>query len=573
MKHVKKLLAVVLSAALAMAMCVTAFAGDVVTPEQPYIQITNNANENTYTVYQVMSATMTQGEDEATYQYQVVAPFNSFFGSTEKYNIVNDQIVRNSDGKVFGNPAVNSEYASDTRTTNVKDSATKSDTAALAKDLADFVRKQESNINLAITDTEKHNVDLGLYLIVETDSGSANETAESTTKEVASKPMLLDLTQDAKGEIAPKNDQTTLTKKIVEDDARLDANTAGIGDTVTYEITSNLPSYEANIEKNSLSFVLTDNLYDGLTFNTDSLSVVEGGLVGKEATASEPAEYDFTYTFSGQKLTINFEKESLYQKQGTEFKIQYSAVLNEKARVNSTLANPNEVTLEYANNPGQEGTSETKTLKDEVKTYTYAINIDKVDGHDNSGLDKAEFTLVDTDGNKGIKFVEVSEGHYRVATEEEKTTGKDTDGNTVTVVDKITSKNGGHAVIEGLDEGTYTLTETKAPDEFTKLSESITIVITETKDDNGNSTGEATITANGGGDATVVDDQGNPTGMIESDENGSIKMIVLVKNFKGVTMPETGSRTAMYCMIGGAAVIVLGAGYYLMGARRNKKEQ
>ena len=117
--------------------------------------------------------------------------------------------------------------------------------------------------------------------------------------------------------------------------------------------------------------------------------------------------------------------------------------------------------------------------------------------------------------------------------------------------------------------------ETEAPDKYTKLADDVIVTITAVRDENEKETGAAQLTASGAGNAkaeggtAVVDENGKETGSVESD-GSTININVYVENAKGISLPETGRNSALYCMIGGAALIIFGALYYIIGARRRR---
>ena len=91
-----------------------------------------------------------------------------------------------------------------------------------------------------------------------------------------------------------------------------------------------------------------------------------------------------------------------------------------------------------------------KKINVDRQLYTYGVKIKKVDNKDeNTALQGAEFAL--KKGDTEIKFAKSGKMYYPAADGDAKLT---TDGN-------------GEMLIAGLDLGTYTLTETKAPSGYT----------------------------------------------------------------------------------------------------------
>ena len=138
-----------------------------------------------------------------------------------------------------------------------------------------------------------------------------------------------------------------------------------------------------------------------------------------------------------------------------------------------------------------------KTSEDIVYVNTYAIDIFKYDQADKTGLVGAEFTLTDAEG---------------------------------TVIDTVTSGEDGHVVIGGLGAGTYTLTETKAPEGYVKSDTPLTIVIPD-----------------------------------DADETFTVNV-----SFANSQIPHTGGTGTLMFTIGGAAIIAT-AGVLLLVSRKKRK--
>ena len=196
---------------------------------------------------------------------------------------------------------------------------------------------------------------------------------------------------------------------------------------------------------------------------------------------------------------------------------------------------------------------------DKVKTYTFGLGVKKVDKATQEELDGAVFTLTKKGESTPIKFVKVSDDEYRVATD------KDTD--TVTDI-AVNSKSGHNPVIKGLNEGDYILHEKTAPDKYSVVPD-ITVTIKANKNDEGKYTGAATISVSSGKlqDGTKPADQNNKVTVTD----GNVNINVYVEDTKGISLPETGSKTAMYCLYAGALLVVLGAAFFGITSRKKNK--
>ena len=531
-RNMKSVITVLLALVMTLCMAQSAFAQN--------IAISNAKDSGTYMAYKVLDAT---DAGDGNFTFAVNAAFADFFGGESSYSFdANRGILK--DGELI---------TGDAEWTNTNST----ETAALAAALSKFA--QANGVTGIEVSKEAVDAAPGLYVVVQTVQAEGEGV-------IATKPILVDLTADKTG-ITLKDDEITLDKKIVEgkdeknNDIVVDKNDVNIGDDVNYKITTKIPTYEADVDQSSLKFELVDTFSDGLTYNDDL--AIEGFTAGT----------DYTATYADQVLTITFTPEAIVANAGKGVVARYSAVLNENAELNET-GNPNEVELNYTHNPNQK--DDYKKLEDETVTYTYGFGIHKVEPkRDVPDLDlpDAEFQIRAEGSDEPIKFVKSTvestdkDGNtivtnvYTKATEEQIASG----GTTDTVV----SSDSGRADVEGLDEGTYTITETKAPDQYTKLAEDIVIKIDAVEGADGLPTGKADLSMVST-NATIEDETtGEKTGeaTLEGDE---IKLNVYVENVKGINLPETGATSAMFCMIGGIAILLLAGLYYEFAVRRAK---
>jgi hypothetical protein len=181
----------------------------------------------------------------------------------------------------------------------------------------------------------------------------------------------------------------------------------------------------------------------------------------------------------------------------TAFVVYYEAALNENAVIGSA-GNPNEVYLEFSNNPYDEGTGETE--KDKVTVFTYQLTVNKTDSHGHA-LAGAGFTLY----KKNVA------GEYVAIGEELKV---DADGEELTVF-----------TWKGLDDGDYKLVETTVPEGYNALAD-VLFTISATHEEN--SVDPKLLSLDGGlmGTGEVS------TGIITKD----------IVNQTGTVLPETGAE-------------------------------
>ena len=227
-----------------------------------------------------------------------------------------------------------------------------------------------------------------------------------------------------------------------------------IGDPVYFKITSAVPNMTGY---SSYSFIAHDTLDAGLSlasgFSKSDVTVTIGGT----------SYTDFTVGVSGQNLTVTFGDTFIDQTEGAPIVILYAAKLNGNAVI-APNSNKNTVLLEYSNNP-YVTTDTGKTPPAVVDVYTFKLDLYKYDGKTNLPLAGAEFTLSPSGGSP-IALIKIDNYNYRVAMP----------GETGTTVSLVSPDNGKIKIV-GLDAGTYTLSETKAPNGYNAVANK-TIVIT-----------------------------------------------------------------------------------------------
>lgn len=332
----------------------------------------------------------------------------------------------------------------------------------------------------------------------------------------------------------------TVDKKVQVGDTGKDSTDAKIGDTLTFTLTSTIPDMSAY---DTYTFNFKDTLSQGLTFGQVTSVTVEGVTdpltVNTDYTVTTPTASDNTLTVAMKDFKTKQQANA-----GKKITVTYTATLNEKAVVGGA-GNINSATIRYSNDPSSSGTGESEPSK--VRVFTYGFTIDKYTGDQYTDaatrLAGAEFTLAPKNG-AAISFVQVAAGsatakaEYRVA--------KDGETNTTTI---ITTPANGKVVFQGLKNGEYTLTETKAPAGYNKLASAIGVKVNGQND--GTDTANATV--------TITYNNDNGSNYNQTTSNG----VIPVQNKSGAILPGTGGMGTIAFTVIGVLVIALGVAWTL----------
>ena len=552
-KFISKMMTLIMAMTMVFATSVTAFAAEA----DKKATLTINGQEGAeYTVYQVMSANEISN---GLYAYTVSSDFQTGvfpLNVGDKKFVLNENKeicleTTNENQETVQTPITTDGLQYDKNTYNLN-----SDTAQLAAALADKAKTVAATLSIA-KDKKSASEDLsiGYYLIKQTKVPSSTDAKNGY---VASKPVLVNLTENKV--VTAKDDTEKLDKTITglntDTSKNDDENTAKIGDVINYKVTTYIPTYGTGVDKDSLKFYLYDTFSEGITYNNDVKVFISdtqdtrGNELKTGFTTDKLAKADATFE-------INLNSETILANQGKYVTLEYSGTLNKDAVINSAAGNPNTIELKYTNNPG---TGEDH-LKDTVKTYSFGLGIKKVDKATQEELDGAVFTLTKSGTDQPIQLVKVNDDEYRVATKDEID-----NGNTVTDI-LVNSKSGHNPVIKGLDEGQYVLHEKTAPDHYSVVPD-ITVTVEANKNTDGDYLGSATISVDSGKLQDGKNDASTDSKVTATD--GTVNINVYVEDTKGISLPETGSKTAMYCLLGGGLLVIMGGAFFGLTSRKKR---
>ncbi len=508
MKKLKRMLAVLLTVIMTLAMATTAFAAGT-----PTGNLTVNVNEGntlkgqTIKVYKLFDLTVGQDNVGKHYAYKVNAEYKAAVAT-----------------------ALGLQETATSEELYNKLAGYRENSADIQKFADDFTAAAVSNKTVATATAEKlgdvrshtfQNLDYGYYLVYQTG-----------TKEIQSSLISVD---DTTVPVNLKGEAPSITKKA-------DKETVEIGQVVTYTIKGIIPDttgYDSYVYK------IKDTLTKGLDFVKDadgtvvddanaypvSVKIGEGVAETKNAVLSGNGNRTMTLDLS------TWIKEQQTNNKGAEFTVTYYAKVNASA----VVTEQNSAQLEYGNDPQ----NTTTTTPSEAKTPTYPLQIHKlIKGQTSSYLAGATFRIYGTEEDAkndtnpiGVKG---SNGSYTVDK-----TSKEYD--MVSIGDGTTVGKGMNLKLNGLAAGIYWLVETDAPDGYNGITAPIKITIKKSATEN---VGEWTITK----DNTVDPDPDK---------------IIDVENSTGTILPGTGGMgTILFTVVGVVLVLVVAASFVISRRKR-----
>ena len=427
----------------------------------------------------------------------------------------------------------------------------------------------------------------GYYLVKDKDGSVSGADAYTD--------FILKVVQDTT--VTPKSDVPTVEKKVQEDDKYAQDGGYGngyndvadwnIGDAVPFKLIGTLPANFADYD--TYQYIFHDTLSAGLTLNEDSIKVYYASdKAGTDKTEIPLGKYEVEAPGTEETGQCSFEVAfaDLTSVEGVAADkyiiVEYTATLNTSAEI-GLPGNPNKVYLEFSNNPNSGGEGDTgKTPEDKVIVFTYELDATKVDGEDaNTKLKDAEFVLYkEVDGVK--QYAQVAQEDQIDQETQEITIKKGTIIGWAPAVSEtedsiiypknstLKSDEEGLFKVSGLDDGTYWLKETKAPDGYNLITDPIRIVIT--ADTENDQHWEATEEPE---DALTKLEIGVTVGSTTTSGTGNTESGIVatdIENNKGAELPETGGMgTTIFYVLG--AILVLGAGGLLIARRRTDSEK
>ena len=410
--------------------------------------------------------------------------------------------------------------------TNIGENAT--DTQKLAV-IEQYVNLESMPFAGPVDQASQVKAPAGYYLVKDTDDSQTGKNQNYTKYIVA---VANDLALTAKATTTP-----TPNKEIMDINDTTETPATGttgngtwgtdadwdMGDQIPFRLSATLPASIS--EYNTYKLTFHDSMDTGLTLKSDSF------VVKKNGTAISANAYTIVTSglTDGDTFEVRFadvKAAPVNAVANDVITVEYTAALNENAVLGAD-GNWNRMTLEFSNNPNTDGEGDTGTSEEfSVVAFTFQTVVNKVDNN-NQPLTGAEFTL-----QKHMK-----------------------DGTKVTVGHQTVNKAGTTFTWKGLDDGTYTLSETKVPNGYNKMKD-VTFTITTVH-------GDKVLTSING---NAVD--GVITLTPENDKNTGLTTTVV--NKQGSNLPETGGMGTTVLYVAGAAIVLI-AGIGLAVALRRRQ--
>lgn len=576
MRVMRKTLTVLLAMVMTVLMAVSAFAAD--GPYDRTITITETNGNHTYTAYQIFEGRLEQDNETKEYILSDIE-WGSGVDVTTEVNGKN-LVAALKDATALRDSFTNDSYSA-------AEVAEVLETFSENSDKLDAFARVVSNYLSGTGTTGSYNSENESYTISGLEAGyyivtdSMTAPGEGEPENDAYSKFMLKLTTDVT--VSPKSSVPSVEKKVQENSyTNNDSNSNGsysygagyndvadwnIGDHVPFKLIGTLPSTLADYDVYSYTF--HDTLSAGLTYDAGSakVSVVNPteGVYGEDDGVSAADGTDVTGQFSitaeENELTITCEDITALTDvtidSSSLIVVEYTATLNEAAVVGSN-GNTNEVYLEFSNDPNPGGTGETGTTPtDQVIVFTYGLDVTKVDSENTeTPLEGAEFILYKKDGSNNNSYYQA--GNTGSDSQKAFWTANENDAA------KLTSDESGSFSVTGLDEGTYYLKETKAPEGYNLLKADIMIVITA----NAANIQNWTSAMEGLAGITVSVDEGDAV----AGNTGTGMVSITVENVPGSALPETGGiGTTIFYVVGG--ILVIGAGVILIARRRTRSDK
>ena len=339
--------------------------------------------------------------------------------------------------------------------------------------------------------------------------------------------------------------------------------TASVGDTVDYQIISTLPTITSKASALS-EYTYVDTLSKGIRYNKNDVVIEffkDAGCTGKIATwAVNSGKFTAGYDDTANTMTIRMTDTGLREineaatvytdsvKRGYSdctMRITYAATLTADAKMGDT-DNPNEVELTWK----RTNTTYYDSLKDCCHVYTHGIDVLKQFSDNGGNLRNVKFRL-HNDTDDVFVIADLKDGVYYA----KGFTAKKSEATT------FIPHSSGHIIVKGLEDDSYSLTETATDKGYVLLKDAVKIIIKANENGQCEKCGAKLLTAS----ATV-----NSKDITMTEGNAIVPLTVV--NNPGFDLPKTGGYGTWMFTVGGVALLGAAA-FIVVKSRKHKSEQ
>ena len=443
---------------------------------------------------------------------------------------------------------------------------------------------KNGGVAMTETDTAGHtfasDMEQGLYLVVETrvpenvtstcnpffvslpmttiDGAAWNYDVTVYPKNQTGNPTLDKTVREAKNSTGKNNGSLTDIT-----DGYAHTATASVGDTVDYQIISTLPTITS--KASSLTeYTYVDTMSKGIRYNKNDVVIEffkDAGCTEKITTwAENSGKFAVVYDDMANTMTIRMtdtglneinEATTVYSdsvKRGYSdctMRITYAATLTSDAKMGDK-DNPNTVTLTWK----RTNTTYYDTLEDCCHVFTYGIDVLKQFSDGKGDIQDVKF-LLHNDSDDCYIIADLKDGIYYA----KGITTKKSDATT------FVPNSSGYIIAKGLEDDSYSLTETATDKGYVLLKDAVKIVIKTAENGQCEQCGAKLLTAS----ATV-----NGKDVTMTDGNAIVPLTVV--NNPGFDLPKTGGYGTWMFTIGGVALLGAAA-FIVVKSRKHKSEK
>ena len=443
---------------------------------------------------------------------------------------------------------------------------------------------KNGGVTMTETDATGHtsasNMEQGLYLVVETrvpenvtstcnpffvslpmttiDGAAWNYDVTVCPKNQTGNPTLDKTVRESKNSTGKNNGSLTDIT-----DGYAHTATASVGDTVDYQVISTLPTITSKASALS-EYTYVDTLSKGIRYNKNDVVIEffkDAGCTDKIATwAENSGKFAVAYDDAANTMTIRMTDTGLSEinevatvytdsvKRGYSdctMRITYAATLTADAKMGDK-DNPNTVTLTWK----RTNTTYYDTLEDCCHVFTYGIDVLKQFSDGKGDIQDVKF-LLHNDSDDCYIIADLKDGIYYA----KGITTKKSDATT------FVPNSSGHIIVKGLEDDSYSLTETATDKGYVLLKDAVKIIIKAAENGQCEKCGAKLLTASAtvnGKDVTMTD--------------GSAIVPLTVVNNPGFDLPKTGGYGTWMFTIGGVALLGAAA-FIVIRSRKHKNEQ